>query len=74
MNDKVADKLRAVSPLIEKLEFNVNNAVKALQFEEMTRQLITYRRIPGIFKRLSMKCASVSKCSELLTKSRELMS
>ena len=42
MNDTISFKLSNVSELTQQIEINVNNAVRALQFEDMTRQLIEY--------------------------------
>ena len=42
MNDTISHKLSEVSELTQQIEFNVNNAVRALQFEDMARQLIEY--------------------------------
>ncbi|MGR9114519.1 MAG: methyl-accepting chemotaxis protein [Gammaproteobacteria bacterium] len=42
MNDTITYKLNEVSELTRQIEYNVNNAVRALQFEDMARQLIEY--------------------------------
>lgn len=42
MNDTVSLKLGEVSESTRQIELNVNNAVRALQFEDMARQLIEY--------------------------------
>ena len=42
INETVAIKLNEVSSLTQKIELDVGNAVRALQFEDMTRQLIEY--------------------------------
>lgn len=42
LNDLIDQKIKAVSHLTQQMESNVNHAVRALQFEDMTRQLIEY--------------------------------
>ena len=42
MNDTIATNISHVSALTEQVEFNVHSAVRALQFEDMVRQLIEY--------------------------------
>ena len=42
MNDTIATNISHVSTLTEQVEFNVHSAVRALQFEDMVRQLIEY--------------------------------
>lgn len=42
MNDSMARKLSTVSELSKQLDHTVNNAVRALQFEDLARQLVEY--------------------------------
>jgi len=42
INKSIADNLSQVSSLTGQIEVNVGNAVRALQFEDMTRQLVDY--------------------------------
>ncbi|CCE24544.1 Methyl-accepting chemotaxis sensory transducer [Methylotuvimicrobium alcaliphilum 20Z] len=42
LNNLIDEKIKAVSHLTQQMESNVNHAVRALQFEDMTRQLIEY--------------------------------
>lgn len=42
LNDLIDQKIKTISQLTQQMEDNVNQAVRALQFEDMTRQLIEY--------------------------------
>ena len=45
MNEHLAQKLNLVSGITGQIEANVNDAVRALQFEDMSRQLLEYLQV-----------------------------
>lgn len=40
MNQSLSDRLASVSDIIQDIDMNVNNAIRSLQFEDITRQLV----------------------------------